>query len=127
MGTVQTRAVICMDSYRVLDLTQRARDIAAAHDRAAAGAAPSAPAAPPAPAGGLSSSSGGGGGGGSGGGGRSVHIPGYGPVAQRAPAAVYSEGPDGLKVAARALGLISYGSQEVQLSAVEQVISSDLI
>jgi hypothetical protein len=83
-----------MDQYRALDLTARAHAIA----RRAPAAAPAA-AGPPPPG---------------------AAIPGYGRVAQRAPAAVYPEGPSGLKVAARALGVISYGAQDVQLAAVEQ-------
>ncbi|KAI8472241.1 MAG: hypothetical protein J3K34DRAFT_213442 [Monoraphidium minutum] len=93
--------VICMDSYSALDFTDRAHAIAAAHAAAASAAAP-----PP------DAAAGGGG----------ARIEGYGPVPRRLPAALHPEGPDGLKVAARAVGLISYGTQDIQLAAVEQLV-----
>jgi hypothetical protein len=97
-----------MDNYAALDLTARARAIAAAHPAGSTGPAP--PAAAPPPEGAASPGDEPG-----------DAIPGYGRVARRAPAAVYPEGPEGLKVAARGLGVISYGQQEIQLAAVEQV------
>ncbi|GBF88111.1 hypothetical protein Rsub_00823 [Raphidocelis subcapitata] len=102
--------VVCMDEYRAVDLTSRAREISARHaapspSAAAALARPPVPVPPPrgaAPAEGFE---------------------GYGPVAQRRVAAVSGEGaPGGLKVAARGLGVISYGAAEIQLTAVEQLV-----
>jgi len=91
-----------MDNYNALDLTDQAQAIAASHP---AGPQPPAPLPPTHP------------------GGNRVTLPGYGSVAQRVPVVVSNEGPDGLKSVARGLTVISYGSQEIQLAAVEQVRS----
>ena len=121
--------VICMDGYRAADATARARRVHAAAAGAAAGAPAAAAEQAPAAAGGSSggggggSGGGGGGGGGSGGGGGGGRwIPGYGRVAARVPLAVHPSAPAALKVAARGLHQISYGSEEIALAGVEQLV-----
>jgi hypothetical protein len=97
-----------MDNYHPVDLTQRAKEIAAAHAASTSSPPAAAPAQPPP---------------------ETSHrppqceIPGYGSVAQRVLASVYPDhSPDGVKIAARSLTVISYGTQDIQLSAVEQLV-----